>query len=87
MKRRSIIDDVLDEFVVWGGPTITRREALADCRERGFDAKAIDVLVFGRRQAPAPADPAAELAFFRRIQEAEFARSVVKMTQRQLTLA
>lgn len=80
MKRRSIIEDILDEYVMWGGPTITRREALADCQARGFEAKAIDVLVFGRRQAPTPADPAAELAFFRRIQELEFRRSVAYQT-------
>jgi hypothetical protein len=66
--RRNILDAVLDEYVVWGGPIITRREALADCRANGFDDKAIDTLVFGRREVPAPADPAANLAFLRQIQ-------------------
>ena len=70
----TIIDRVLDEYVVWGGPSITRREALADCRAKGFDDKAIDVLVFGRSQAETPADPAAHLAFWRQVQAMEAAR-------------
>lgn len=70
-NRRSILDQVLDEYVVWGGPIITRREALADCKAKGFGAKAIDVLVFGRREVDAPADPAAHVACLRQIQAME----------------
>lgn len=65
---RNIIDRILDEYVVWGGPIVTRREALADMRTRGFDARAIDISVFGRKSVEAPADPAAHVAFLREIQ-------------------
>jgi len=67
-KRTNIIDKVLDEFVVWGGPVVTRRVALMDCKDRGFSAKAIDALVFGRQSVPAPENPEAHLAFFYQIQ-------------------
>lgn len=70
-KRQNPIDAVLDEYVVWGGPIVTRREALADMRTRGFDARAIDISVFGRQSVEAPADPAAHVAFLRRIQAME----------------
>lgn len=70
-KRSNIIDQVLDEYIEWGGPTVTRRVALADMKARGFDAKAIDICIFGRRSVEAPADPAAHLAFFEQIQAME----------------
>ncbi len=72
-NRRNIIDQVLDEYVVWGGPVVTRREALADMQSRGFDARAIDISVFGRKAVEAPADPEANVAFLRRIQVMEAA--------------
>jgi len=68
IARRTIVDTVLDQYVVWGGPVVTRREAMADCKAKGFDARAIDTLVFGRREALAPADPRAEVEFLRQIQ-------------------
>lgn len=74
--RRNIIDQVLDEYIPWGGPVVQRRVALADMQARGFDAKAIDISVFGRNAVPQPIDSAAHLAFFRRIQEMEFGMAV-----------
>lgn len=76
VKRTNILDLVLDEYVAWGGPVITRRVALQDCRDRGFSDKAIDVLVFGRTEVPAPENPEWHLDFFRRIQEMEAAREM-----------
>jgi hypothetical protein len=67
-KRSNPVQQVMDEYVVWGGPTITRAEAYADMKARGFDARAIDISVFGRQSVEAPTDPAAHLDFFRRIQ-------------------
>lgn len=75
-KRTSLIDQVMNEYVNWGGPIITRAVAREDCILKGFDAKAIDTLVFGRRSVPAPADPAAHLAFHRQVQELEFGMAV-----------
>lgn len=72
-KRTNIIDQVMNEYVMWGGPVITRAEAYADMKARGFDARAIDISVFGRAAVPAPEDPAAHLDFFRRIQAMEAA--------------
>lgn len=66
--RRNIIDQVLDEYVVWGGPIIQRRYVLEDVRAKGFDAKAIDYIVFGRTEVAAPEDPEAHLAMHRSIQ-------------------
>lgn len=70
-KRTNILDVVLDEYVPWGGPIVQRRVALADMQSRGFDAKAIDISVFGRKAVAAPADPSAHLAFFQQIQAME----------------
>lgn len=71
----SPVQAIMAEYVVWGGPTITRAVAYADMKARGFDARAIDISVFGRQSVPAPMDPAAHLDFFRRIQAMEAARS------------
>ena len=67
-KRTNILDVVLDEYVMWGGPVVQRRVALADMQARGFDARAIDISVFGRRAVEAPENPEQHLAFFRQIQ-------------------
>lgn len=67
MRRPTIIDRLMAEYVVWGGPVVTRAEALADCKAQGLDAQAIDVLVFGRAAVPAPDDPAAHSEMLRRI--------------------
>lgn len=69
---RNIIDKVLDEYVVYGGPIIQRREVLASMRRQGFDDKAIDFWVFGRQSVPTPEDADMHLAFHRQI-EAKYA--------------
>ncbi len=67
-SRKNILDVVLDEYVPWGGPIVQRRVALADMQSRGFDARAIDISVFGRKAVGAPENPEQHLAFFRQIQ-------------------
>jgi len=67
-KRSNLVQQVMDEYVMWGGPIVTRAVAYADMKDRGFDARAIDISVFGRQAVEAPADPVAHLNFFRRIQ-------------------
>lgn len=67
-KRSNPVEQVMNEYIVFGGPIVTRRVALEDMQARGFDARTIDISVFGRQSVPAPADPAAHLAFFRQIQ-------------------
>lgn len=76
-ERRNIIDHVMDEYVVWGGPVVTRREAFADCKAKGFGDKQIDILVFGRQSVEAPADPAWHVAFLRQIQSMEMGQMAV----------
>jgi hypothetical protein len=63
--RQNIIDQVLDEYVPWGGPIVQRRVLLSHMREQGFDARAIDFSVFGREAVPAPENPEWHLDFFR----------------------
>lgn len=70
-KRANIITLVMNEYVNWGGPIITRAMAREDCILKGYDAKAIDILVFGRQSVPAPADPEAHVAFHRQVQVTE----------------
>lgn len=70
-SRRNIIDLVLDEYVNWGGPVVTRREALADAKLRGFTDREIDIAIFGRRTVEAPADVVANVAFLSRIRQLE----------------
>jgi hypothetical protein len=67
-KRSNPVQQVMDEYVIWGGPIVTRKVAYDDMQARGFDARAIDISVFGRKSVEAPADPIAHLAFFRQIQ-------------------
>lgn len=74
--RTNIVNDLMNEYVNWGGPVITRAVAREDCILKGFDHKAIDILVFGRQGVPAPADPAAHLAFHRQVQELEYGMAV-----------
>jgi hypothetical protein len=64
----SPVQAVMNEYVMFGGPIITRAVAYADMKDRGFDARAIDISVFGRKSVEAPVDPEAHLAFFRQIQ-------------------
>lgn len=66
VKRSNPVQVVMDEYVMFGGPIVTRAVAYADMKDRGFDARYIDISVFGRQSVPA--DPAAHLAFFRQIQ-------------------
>jgi len=70
-KRSKPVQAVMNEYVMWGGPIVTRAEAFADCKAKGFDDKAIDVLVFGRQAVAAPENPAAHVAFLRQIQAME----------------
>ena len=65
--KNNVVAKVMNEYVVWGGPIVTRAEAHADCKAQGLDAKAIDILVFGRQAVPAPADPAANSALLAQI--------------------
>jgi hypothetical protein len=67
-KRSNPIQQVMDEYVVFGGPIITRKVAYDDCIARSFTAHEADYIAFARKAVPAPADPAAHLAFFRQIQ-------------------
>lgn len=67
-KRTNLVAQVMDEYVMWGGPIVTRREAYADCIAKGMTPRESDYCAFGRRSVPAPADPAAHLAFLRQIQ-------------------
>jgi hypothetical protein len=72
-KRIDPVTAVMNEYVVWGGPIVTRREALADMQSRGFDARAIDICVFGRKAVEAPENPEQHVAFLRQIQAMELA--------------
>lgn len=70
-ERTNPVQAVMNEYVVWGGPIVTRHEAYKDMKARGFDARAIDISVFGRPAVEAPEDPEAHLAFLRQIQAME----------------
>lgn len=76
-KRSNIVSQVMNEYVMWGGPIVTRAEAYADCIAKGMTAHEADYCAFGRRSVPAPADPAAHVAFLRQIQAMEAAREAV----------
>lgn len=66
-STRSLIDQVMDEYVVWGGPIVTRKMAYDDAIASGFTAHQADYMAFGRKAVDAPADPAAHVAFLRQI--------------------
>jgi hypothetical protein len=68
---RNIVQQVMNEYVVWGGPIVTRHEAYKDCIAKGMTTREADYCAFARQSVEAPEDPAAHLAFLRRIQLAE----------------
>lgn len=70
-KRPNPVQQVMDEYVMWGGPIVTRHEAYKDCIAKGMIAHEADYCAFGRQSVPAPEDPSAHLAFLRSIQSAE----------------
>lgn len=74
---RDIVAQVMNEYVQWGGPIVTRIEAYNDCIAKGMTAREADYCAFGRQAVPAPADPAGHLAFLRQIQSLEAAREAV----------
>lgn len=67
-KRTNPIQQVMNEYVMWGGPIVTRKVAYDDCIAKGMTPRQADYCAFGRQSVPAPADPAAHLAFLRQIQ-------------------
>ena len=73
--HRNIVQVFLGEYVMWGGPIVTRQVAYDDCIARGMTTREADICAFGRPSVPAPADPAAHAAFLVRINEMEAARA------------
>lgn len=67
-KRPNPVQAVMNEYIVWGGPIVTRKMAYDDAIASGFTAHQADYMAFGRRAVDAPADPAADVAFLRQIQ-------------------
>ncbi len=72
-RRTNLVEQVMNEYVAWGGPIVTRQVAYDDCIAKGMSAHAADYCAFGRQSVEAPADPAAHLAFLRTIQAMEAA--------------
>ena len=76
--RTNILDLVLDEYVNWGGPIVQRRVVLAELRaDGGYSDKAIDTLVFGRTEVPAPENPEWHLSFYEQVRAMLAAREAV----------
>lgn len=71
--RRNIVGQFMAEYIMWGGPIVTRQEAWNDCMARGIDKRQADYCVFARQSVAAPTDPAAHVAFLRQIQAMEAA--------------
>ncbi len=72
--KQNAVTKVMNEYVNWGGPIVTRIEAYADGKLRGFSPKMLDYTVFARTavEAPATAEEAAwHVNFLRRIQLAD----------------
>jgi hypothetical protein len=67
----SPVQAVMNEYVMWGGPIVTRKMAYDDAIASGFTAREADYMTFGRKAVEAPADPAAHVAFLRQIQALE----------------
>lgn len=68
-KNTSPVQAVMNEYVMWGGPVVTRHEAYKDGQLRGFDARMLDYTVFGRPAVAAPENPEWHVEFLRHIQE------------------
>lgn len=68
MRRPTVIDQLMGEYVEWGGPVVTRAEAYRDGKARGYSHRLLDWTVLARPAVAAPEDPAEHLAFLRRIQ-------------------
>lgn len=66
----NAITALMNEYVNWGGPIVTRAQAYRDGRLRGFTARELDYAVFARKAVDAPDDPEWHVAFMDRIREA-----------------
>lgn len=60
---------LMNEYIVWGGPIVTRAEAVKDAQLRGLSAKCIDISIFGRKAVDAPECPEWHVDFLRQIQQ------------------
>jgi hypothetical protein len=69
--RRTAVTAIMSEYVMWGGPIVTRAEAARDCQLRGFSHGMLDYTVFSRPAVEAPEDPEMHSDFLRRIQVAD----------------
>lgn len=75
MKRRTLVDDLMNEYIVMGGPILTRAEAYRHLTTLGITGQQRDYACFARAAVPAPDDPEAHVAFARKIEEMEAARA------------
>lgn len=67
-RRTNILDQVLDEFIVYGQLTVTRREVMSDLKAKDASAAMIDFWVFRKDAVAAPIDPESHVAMLRQIQ-------------------
>lgn len=73
-RRRTLVDELMAEYIPMGGPVLTRADAYAHLTRLGITGRARDHAVFARAAVPAPEDPEAHRAFARRIEEREARR-------------
>lgn len=70
----NLVQKFLSEYIVWGGPIVTRLEAYQDCMQRGIVGSERDYAVFARKAVDAPDDAANQLAWLRQVQAEEQSR-------------
>ena len=73
IPRQNAVGRMMNEYVNWGGPIVTRYNAYQDMIARGFTTERANYAAFSRTAVPAPDNPSANLAFLRRITAAESA--------------
>lgn len=63
----NAVDKVMSECIKWGGPIVTRADAVRDLQSQGASHKEIDAHVFSRSAVPCPDNLAEHQAMLKRI--------------------
>lgn len=67
-RSTSPVTIVMNEYVNWGGPIVTRAEAYRDGQLRGYSPRMLDYTVFARTAVETPENPEWHVDFLHRIQ-------------------
>ena len=75
MRRRTILDDVMAEHIIYGGTLATRAEVYDDVIALGHPARTADMFAFGPRAVAVDPGDHADRLTLKRLREIESSRA------------